>query len=187
MCRPFGPAIIAASLASSSERATMPICCTNDSRPFLVASMATSSGSISCCIATLIATGVSSCFRPLPAALFFMAAPLPLGALRPGRPDSQAGRGAAATSRFQRGPGHSLTPPVQHALRADISEREPSAIQDAVERLYFALRLVRVVRVRSAARGLRGYECDEGPSYSVLGPRIRGPLAEPGAVHPVAG
>src|SRR5271166_2466357 len=110
MCRPFGPAIIAASFASSSDRATIPICCTNDSSPFFVASIASSSGSINCCIATLIATGVSSCFRPVPAALFFMAAPLPLGALRPGRPDSQAGRGAAATSRFQQGPGH---PPAQ--------------------------------------------------------------------------
>jgi hypothetical protein len=57
----------------------MPICCTNDSSPFFVASIASSSGSISCCIATLIATGVPSCFLPLTAALFFMAAPLPLG------------------------------------------------------------------------------------------------------------
>jgi hypothetical protein len=37
--------------------------------------------SISCCIATPIATGVSSCFFPLIAALFFMTAPLPRGAL----------------------------------------------------------------------------------------------------------
>ena len=79
MCWPFGPAIIAASVTSSSDRTTIPICCTNDNRPFFVASIASSSGSISCCIATLIATGVSSCFRPLTAALFFMTAPLPLG------------------------------------------------------------------------------------------------------------
>src|SRR5271165_1912418 len=80
MCWPLGPAIFAASTTSSSERATIPICCTNDSKPFLVASIASSSGSISCCIATLIATGFS-CFRPLTAALFFIAAPLPLRAL----------------------------------------------------------------------------------------------------------
>ncbi len=80
MCCPFGPAIVAASFASNSDRATMPICCTNASRPFVVASMASSSGSISCCIATLIVTGVPSCFLPLNAALFFMAAPLPVGA-----------------------------------------------------------------------------------------------------------
>src|SRR5580658_5101505 len=81
MCWPLGPAIVAASVARSSDRATMPICCTNDSRPFFVASIASSSGSISCCIATLIVTGVFSCFRPVLAALFFMAAPLPLRAL----------------------------------------------------------------------------------------------------------
>ncbi len=80
MCLPFGPAISAASVTSSSESATIPICCTNDSSPFFVASIASSSGSISCCIATLIVTGVFSCFRPVPAALFFMAAPLPRGA-----------------------------------------------------------------------------------------------------------
>jgi hypothetical protein len=81
MCWPFGPAIIAASVTGSSERATIPICCTNDSKPFFVASIASSSGSISCCIATLIPTGVFSCFRPLTTALFFMAAPCPLRAV----------------------------------------------------------------------------------------------------------
>src|SRR5258708_7062758 len=80
MCLPLGPAICAGSAASSSDRTTIPICCTNPSTPFFVASIASSSGSISCCIAMLIVTGVPSCFRSLTAALFDMTAPLPLRA-----------------------------------------------------------------------------------------------------------
>src|SRR5271154_2475054 len=102
MCLPFGPAICAACAASSSDSTTIPICCTNDNSPFFVASIASSSGSINCCIATLIATGFSSCFRSLTAALFFTAAPLPLGAQSAGRPDSQAGEEPPLIHEFNR-------------------------------------------------------------------------------------
>ena len=56
----FGPTSGIASVASNSESATIPICCTNASSPFFVAFSASKSGSINCCVPAVIVIGVVS-------------------------------------------------------------------------------------------------------------------------------